>query len=185
MTQPLTILVLPGLGDSGPGHWQSLWEAQNPACVRVQQQDWDRPELSQWLAKLDAAVRTSAAPVVLLAHSLACSLVAQYAVRFGNRDKKIRAALLVAPADVDSAQHTPPETRGFSPLPLQPLPFHTTVVASRNDPYVDFERACEFARAWGAELVDAGEAQHINAASGVGEWPAGKRCLEELLARSA
>ncbi len=96
----------------------------------------------------------------------------------------VRAALLVAPADVDSLAHTPAETRCFAPMPLDALPFPATVVVSRNDPFVSFERGRLFAKAWGAELVDLGSVGHINAASGLGDWPAGRECLERLLSRA-
>ncbi|HVJ16938.1 MAG TPA: alpha/beta hydrolase [Polyangiaceae bacterium] len=184
MTAP-TILVLPGLGDSGPEHWQSRWENEWPTFVRVRQRSWDQPELSEWLAALEAAVSAAPTPTILLAHSLSCSLVVQFAARYGNPGACIRGALLVAPADVDSCEHTPPETRSFAPLPLLPLPFPSTVVASRNDPYVAFSRARELAGAWGAEFVDAGDIGHINAASGLGQWPDGKRCLDRLLERTS
>ena len=94
----------------------------------------------------------------------------------------VRAALLVAPADVDSPGHTPPETRSFAPMPLARLPFATTVIASRNDPYVTPERARAFAAAWGAAFVDAGALGHINAACGLGDWLDGHAHLDALLA---
>ena len=86
-------------------------------------------------------------------------------------------ALPVAPADVDSELHTPPEVRGFAPLPLEPLPFPAVVVASRTDPYVPFARARHFAERWRASFVDAGRRGHLNADSDLGEWPAGLRLL--------
>lgn len=96
----------------------------------------------------------------------------------------VRAALLVAPADVDSPAHTPPETRGFAPMPLARLPFPATVIASADDPYVAIDRARAFAAAWGARFVDGGTVGHINAASGLGDWAAGRRALDALVARA-
>jgi predicted alpha/beta hydrolase family esterase len=96
---------------------------------------------------------------------------------------RVRAALLVATADVDSPAHTPPETRDFAPKPRARLPFPATVIASRNDPYVTLERARAFAAAWGADFVDAGAIGHINAASGLGDWPEGRRWLRALVER--
>jgi predicted alpha/beta hydrolase family esterase len=177
------LLILPGLGGSGPEHWQTAWEACQPRCARVTQRDWDRPELGEWLARVDAAIAAAEGPVVLVAHSLACPLVAHGARRTGW--ERVAAALLVAPADVDSPAHTPPETRGFAPVPTAALPFPATVVASRNDPYVELERARHFAERWGATFVDLGEVGHINAASNLGDWPEGRRLLDELCARAA
>jgi uncharacterized protein len=176
------ILVVPGLGGSGPDHWQTRWETLHPRHRRVVQTHWDRPDREAWLAALATAIEDAGGPVALVAHSLGCALVAHAAARpFAAR---VRAALLVAPADVDSVACTPPETRVFAPMPLAPLPFASTVVASRTDPYVTFERARGFATAWGSELVDAGPRGHLNATSGLGDWPAGYAMLEALLARA-
>jgi predicted alpha/beta hydrolase family esterase len=176
------VLIVPGLGGSGPEHWQTRWEALYPRHVRVAQRDWERPRRDDWLASLETAVAAAGEPVVLVAHSLGCALVAHAASR--PYAPAIAAALLVAPADVDSPAHTPSETRDFAPLPLLPLPFPATVVASQDDPYATLARARAFASAWGAEFVDAGPRGHLNAASGLGDWPEGRRHLEALLARA-
>jgi len=173
------ILVLPGLGGSGPEHWQTLWERTHAGCVRVEQRDWDRPERAAWLSTLTAAIAAEPGPVFLVAHSLACALVAHWArehgalVRTGAGSARVRGALLVAPADVDAPERTPPETRSFAPMPREPLPFPATVVASQDDPFVALERARELAAAWGADFVDAGALGHLNAASGLADWPEG------------
>lgn len=180
---PLRLLILPGLGGSGPAHWQTRWEERLPGCTRVQQRDWDHPELAAWLASVDQAIAGTEGRVVLVAHSLACPLVAHGARR--PAWSRVAGALLVAPADVDSEEHTPPETRNFAPVPRAALPFPAVVVASSNDPFVTLSRAREFAAAWGAELVDVGAVGHINADSDLGEWAEGQRVLEGLIARAA
>jgi predicted alpha/beta hydrolase family esterase len=170
---------VPGLGGSGPEHWQTRWERLDPRCVRVVQRDWEHPDREAWLASLEAALTAAGAPAVIAAHSLGCALVAHAAGR--PLAARIRAALLVAPADVDSPDHTPPETRVFAPIPLRRLPFPATVVASQDDPFVALARARAFAAAWGAAFVDAGPRGHLNAASGLGDWPEGRRQLDALL----
>jgi uncharacterized protein len=191
---PLT-LILPGLNGSGPDHWQTRWEALYPRHVRLAQRDWDHPRRDDWLATLDATLGAAAGAagatgaagaagnrsVVLVAHSLGCALVAHAASR--PSAGIVAGALLVAPADVDSPVRTPAETRSFAPMPLGPLPFPATVVASENDPYVTLDRARSFAEAWGASFVDAGPRGHLNAASGLGNWPEGHRHWEALVAR--
>jgi uncharacterized protein len=174
-----TVLIVPGLGGSGPDHWQSLWEKHEPAFRRVEQADWDKPALDEWVNTLEAAVQAAGGPVVLVAHSLACSLVSHWA-GCGSVNR-IAGALLVSPSDIDSEAHTPPEVRGFSPMPLTPLPFPAVVVASANDPYVDFERARKFARSWNAQLVEVGDQGHINTASGHGEWREGRSLLARMI----
>jgi uncharacterized protein len=171
------ILIIPGLGGSGPEHWQSLWQARLSDARRVEQSDWDKPDRAGWIAQLDSAVAQSKEPPVLVAHSLSCALVACWAA--ANK-RPVRSALLVAPADVDSDTHTPPEAHVFRPMPMAHLPFPATVVASRDDPYVAFARAVAMAKAWDAELVDIGEAGHINTSAGYGEWPEGERLLQRL-----
>lgn len=170
------VLIIPGLGGSGPEHWQSLWEKRLGA-TRVEQADWDKPDRAGWLSALDAAIATAKASPVLVAHSLSCALVAHWAA---THRRPVHGALLVGPADVDSDTHTPPEAQVFRPMPMARLPFPAIVAASRDDPYVAFDRAAQFAHAWGAELFDAGEAGHINTAAGYGEWKAGEALLARL-----
>ena len=173
------ILILPGYADSGPDHWQSHWERADPACRRVVQADWLQPTRDAWLSALERAVAACAAPPVLVAHSLACSLVAHWAA---NPRARAKGALLVAPADVDSPRHTPDEVRSFSPIPMARLAFPSIVVASTEDPFYTMARAEALATAWGSRLVTLERAGHINADSGHGPWPEGRRLLDELIA---
>lgn len=170
------VLIVPGIGSSGPEHWQSRWEATEPSFRRVEMPSWNEPQLEGWLSSLAAAVDEAASPPVIVAHSLGCLAVAHHAARGGGA----RAALLVAPPD-PAGPAFPAAARSFAPVPLVPLPFRTRVVASRNDPYgcMDFARRC--AAAWGSELVDVGRAGHINVESHLGAWPAGRALLADLL----
>ncbi|WP_045234240.1 RBBP9/YdeN family alpha/beta hydrolase [Deinococcus pimensis] len=170
-----TVLVLPGWNSSGPDHWQTWLQARHPDFARVEQADWATPALADWTATLEAYVARHA-PVVLVAHSLACPTVAHWA-RAG--EDRVLGALLVAPADVERPD-LPAELTGFRDAPERPLPFPTTLVASRTDPYCTFERAAHLARAWNARLVDAGDVGHLNTASGHGPWPQGETLLEEI-----
>ena len=173
------MLILPGYGDSGPGHWQTIWEERH-GWTRVVQDDWERPDLDAWKRRLADALVTAREPVVLVAHSLACALVAHVA---GDACAgRIAAAFLVAPPDVDEVRHLLPEIETFAPMPLRPLPFPAVVVVSSNDPYAEPARARAFATAWGARLVELADAGHVNVDSGHGEWPDGRRLLDELLA---
>jgi predicted alpha/beta hydrolase family esterase len=177
MRSAAPVLVLPGYADSGPDHWQSHWERDDPALRRVVQHDWLMPRLADWLEILDRHVAACSTPPVLVAHSLGCALVAHWAARSRGT---ARGALLVAPADVDSPDHTPDEVRNFSPIPLVRLPFPGIVVASTDDAFVTVERAAALARAWGSRLVMLQGAGHINADAGFGPWPEGRALLAEL-----
>lgn len=171
------VLLLPGLYDSGPEHWQSHWERADPSFVRLTQRDWETPARADWVAALDQAVSRVGEEVVLAAHSTSCALVAFWAHATGRR---VRGALLVGPSDTEAPSY-PRGPTGWSPMPLAPIPFPTIVVASTDDEYVSAGRARTFAAAWGSRLVMIGAAGHINSASGLGDWPAGRALLAELL----
>lgn len=173
-----SVLVLPGYGDSDPDHWQSRWEAADPRLRRVRQHDWLEPRLDDWVATLDREVSASATPPVLVAHSLGCVLVAHWVQRTGRR---VRGALLVAPADVDAVADVLAAVESFRPVPLVSLPFPSIVVASDDDIYTTPTRADAFARAWGSRLVCLAGAGHINSESGYGDWPDGRALLDGLL----
>ena len=174
---PLTILILPGLGNSGPEHWQTHWE-QHYGYRRVEQHNWDQPVCADWVQTLDEAVSTADSGVVLVAHSLACATIAHWAA---TTQHSIAGALLVAPADVDQPDF-PTEVTGFRPMPLARLPFPSIIVASSNDEYVTLMRAQQFAKAWGSRLVNVGALGHINSETGLGLWPEGHALLLELVA---
>jgi predicted alpha/beta hydrolase family esterase len=174
---PGPVLTVPGLGCSGPEHWQSRWEASAPVAFRrVEQRDWDRPDLDGWRRALEDAVVAAGPSALLAAHSLSCSLVAHWA---RTTRRAVRGALLVAPADLD-APSAPPETVGFRPMPLERLPFPSILVASDDDPYATLARAEAFATAWGSRLVVVRGGGHLNAQSRLGDWPAGLALLREL-----
>ncbi len=179
MQKPARVFLVPGLGSSGPDHWQTHFERQHPEFVRVRQREWEAPDCAEWVATLARALAgEDLRNVVLVAHSLGCATVAYWAAQYGLR---IRGALLVAPADVDTARFAAFPTTGFVPMPMQRLPFPSTVVASSDDEWAPLVRTRQFAAAWGSEFVDIGPAGHINADSGHGPWPAGLALLGKWL----
>lgn len=177
MTDP-RILLLPGWNNSGPDHWQSRWQALY-GDVRVEQHDWARPLRGDWMAQLEEAVLASEVPVVLVAHSMGCLLVAAWAAHSQNTHR-VQAALLVAPGDLER-EALRGQLSSWQPIVREPLPFSTLLVCSQNDPYYDFERARGFADDWHARVVDYGLRGHLNAESGLGDWPEGRQLLVDLL----
>lgn len=171
-------LILPGIGNSGPDHWQSHWERANPSFVRIQQRDWDNPICEEWVETLENTLASIGTNIVLVAHSLAAVLVAHWAATSGL---KIKGALLVAPPNPDGPEF-PKEAVGFSPVPLKPLAFPSIVVASTNDPYGSIEFARSVAAAWGSRFTSVGSAGHINSESGLGEWNEGFTLFQQLAA---
>jgi len=172
------VLILPGWQNSGPQHWQSLWE-QRHGYVRVEQHDWDKPLRGDWLARLEEAVLACDEPAVLVAHSLGCILVSAWAAR-SRHTLRVKSALLVAPGDAERLEIRD-QLRTWSPIDLAALPFPSVLVASRDDPYCDFDRARLFAYAWGSQFMDYGASGHLNAESGLASWPEGHVLLQDLM----
>ncbi|MBP8018460.1 MAG: serine hydrolase family protein [Hylemonella sp.] len=176
----VTTLILPGWQNSGPQHWQSRWERLY-GYQRVDQHDWMHPLRGDWMMQLDEAVLAMPANerVVLAAHSLGCLLVTAWASHSQHKHR-VQGALLVAPGDAQR-----PELQAllpsWSPIILsKSLPFASVLYGSQNDPYCSFDRAREFATAWGSRFIDYGASGHINAESNLGDWPDGHASLVEL-----
>lgn len=177
------ILTVPGLNNSGPGHWQTAWEQRLPDCRRVDLGMWDDPHRNTWVNKLNLAIERAGRPVVLVAHSLGCFAVAWWAEFERPRaDHPVIGALLVAPPDVEENARDRRLTR-FAPVPPSELPFPSILVGSRNDPYMSIGQARRVARTWGSRFADAGEVGHINADSRLGDWAFGRLLLNQLLPR--
>ena len=151
------LLTVPGIDNSGPGHWQTIWEREDAACRRVHLGAWSAPGREAWVSRLNCAIAAATRPAILIAHSLGCHARQQY-----------------APID--------PRLRPFGPVVRKRLAFPALLVASRNDPYASYGHARRMARIWGARMVDAGPMGHINAASGLRDWPYGKYLVQRLIA---
>lgn len=174
---PSPILILPGIHGSGEGHWQTAWERSMVGACRVEAPDWARPVRADWVGALERAVAGRGPETVLVAHSLGCLQVVHWA---SQTRLAVRAALLVAPPDPAGASF-PTAAAGFAPLPSDPLPFASVVVASADDEYATPQFARHCAQAWGSRFVDVGRCGHINVASGLGDWPEGRRILSALM----
>jgi hypothetical protein len=171
-----TILTLPGIGGSGPQHWQSLWENEY-GFIRIEQKEWETPDRADWVANIQNVVsKYDPKDIILVGHSAVCGAITEWAKQYQT---KIKGALLVAPADAEAVTF-PTGAVGFRPMPLIKLPFHSIVVTSTNDYYVTLESATEFAHAWGSELINIGDAGHINVTSGFGKWDNGLEILKRL-----
>lgn len=167
------ILIVPGLHDSGPGHWQSRWQEFYPAFERVEQRQWDVPDLESWSEQIGHALRRSARPAVIIAHSFGCLATVHRSLAHAPN---LYGALLVAPAD--------PLKLGVNEASLQgSLPFPSAVVASEDDPWMRLERSFSWGARWGSDFINAGALGHINADSGLGVWLSGLAQLQRLVQR--
>ena len=179
------ILTIPGLHNSGPTHWQSLWEHKFADCERVDLGRWSNPDKDEWVKRIAEAIDAESEPVLIAAHSLGCHAVGWWnALERPGADSKVLGALLVAPPQVEGPG-IDPRIAGFAPVVRQRLPFTSILAASQNDPYIPFGQAKKLARIWGSRLVDVGPLGHINADSGIGNWPYGRYLLDRLIAAVA
>lgn len=176
-TGDLRILTLPGWQGSRADHWQSRWE-RLCGYQRVEQHDWLQPRRGDWMARLEEVLLSEPSPALLVAHSLGCHLVAAWAAH-SRHTARVQAALLVAPPDTERPD-MPPQLHTWRPIVRTRLPFPATVAASSDDPYCTTARAAEMAQAWGASLWTAGPLGHLNADSGLGDWPQGLQLLHDL-----
>ena len=176
MTRP--VLIVPGLNGSADGHWQRYWLADHEDAVLVEQADWFNPQPGRWLHRLEQAL-VAHPGALIIAHSLGSILAARLAT--SSVAPLVGGALLVAPADIERTALLHARTYEFGAMPADRLPFPAFVVASRNDPYMAFEKAQTAARAWGAPLVDLGAAGHINIQSGFGRWARGYDLAGQVL----
>lgn len=170
-TSDADILIIPGLGGGGPDHWYARWEARLSTARRILPDDPARPDLEQWRSAIAGAVATARRPVVFIAHSLGALAVAHAARSLPAGAAK--GAMLVAPPSEEAIARVAEIEAGFAPIPRDPLPFPSWLVASRSDPWSDFAASEDLALAWGARLLDAGDSGHINDNSGHGPWPEG------------
>lgn len=177
----VAVLTVPGLDNSGPGHWQSRWERDHSSIARVDLGIWHSPRRNPWVTKLDQAIREAQAPVVLVAHSLGCLAVAWWAALAGQPwGSPVAGALLVAPPDLDTLEVLR-IGQDFRPRPKVLFPFASIIVASSDDPYATLERQFDMAKDWGSHFVDAGLLGHINAEAGLVDWFEGQALLGRLI----
>ncbi len=156
------ILIIPGRGGSGEAHWQTHLQRALPAARRVEQADWDAPDLRAWARRIDTLARRCETPPLAIAHSFGCLALAAADRLFGT---PIAASFLVAPAE--------PARFGIADVEvLRPLAHPSDLLASTDDPWLQFSRVEELAEAWGARLHVLGALGHINVDSGFGPWPA-------------
>ena len=179
----VTVLFVPGLRDHVADHWQTLLAAEIPGSIIVEPLTEDRLSRDARVKALDAALNRINGDVVIAAHSAGALMVANWALA---PTRRILGALLATPADVEKPlpagypAYDDLAANGWVPIPRKLLPFRAIVVASRNDPLGQFEKIAGLAKAWGAELHDAGDVGHLNPAAGYGRWDGALPLLERL-----
>lgn len=179
-SQTTHYLILPGWQGSPDDHWQSHWQRSLPNASRVEQADWHNPDPHSWVAALERQVAAARSPLILVAHSLGCVTVARWAAQAPLASlRKVRGALLVAPADVERT-NCPEALQGFAPISRELLPFPSLLVSSDNDHAANAARALQLARDWGSQAAILSGAGHINVKSGHQRWEQGFAYLYRL-----
>jgi predicted alpha/beta hydrolase family esterase len=179
----LRVLVVPGLHDSGPAHWQSWLQAHFKRSLRVRQHDWSVPDLDRWAARIEATLASQPpARWIAVAHSFGCLALVRHllerAATSGPRGNGIRAALLVAPADPGKFGIDAASQRSRLDVP-------SALLASETDPWMHIDAARLWGRTWGSRFINLGDAGHINAESGFGPLPQAKALVVEMAGRLA
>jgi predicted alpha/beta hydrolase family esterase len=178
-----TILIVPGLRDHVPGHWQTLLEAKLAKVRSVPPLEHNKLSLAARVEAIQRELDAIAGPVILVAHSAGVLMVVHWAAL---HKRPIKGALLAAPPDLAASwpdnYPTPDSLRanGWSPLPRDRLPFPSILAASSNDYLASVDAAARMARDWGSELVNLGDVGHLNPAAGYGEWPQAERLIQAL-----
>ncbi|MBG1231042.1 RBBP9/YdeN family alpha/beta hydrolase [Aestuariivirga litoralis] len=169
------ILIIAGYEGSGPDHWQSRIVKKLPSARMVEQEDWLYGSLDVAVDTLVAAVAAATKPVVFVAHSAGCILIAHAMPKMREQGlvDRLKGGYLVAPPSEEAIAGLAGIDPKFKHVPRDPLPFPSLLIASSNDPFSTMEQSADLSAAWGSQLVEAGEQGHINAASGHGPWPEG------------
>ena len=172
---PVRLLIIPGLNDSGPAHWQTWLQAHHSRrASRAEQDDWVDADLARWSQRVASVVaRHPHARWVAVAHSFGCLAVLHHLAQGGTG---VHAALLVAPAD-------PAKFGVAAELPQSGLRIPSVLLASETDPWMKYESAVAWARVWGSQLIGLGDAGHINTEAGFGPLPVAKSQVELMVQR--
>lgn len=182
-----TVLIVPGLRDRVETHWQTLLAKQLPQVQTVPPMGREDLDCTKRVQAIEAAMAAIKGPVVIVAHSGGCVMVAHWAHTSAHAHR-VAGALLATPPDFDEAMPEGYPTLaalqagGWLPVPRKPLPFRSLVATSDNDPLADRARVLALAQDWGSDTVDLGAVGHLNPTSGYGEWPMAVALIEQLSA---
>jgi len=162
------LLIVPGLQDSGPAHWQSWLQGQYRDSLRVRQRDWGEPDLDRWAARIATTLEHAGDghTWIAVAHSFGCMALARHLQL--TPDSPVVAALFVAPAE--------PDKFGVAELlPHHRLAVPSALVGSDTDPWMSAASTRRWAERWGSHWLTLGDAGHVNSESGFGPLPFAKR----------
>ncbi|NRH26594.1 alpha/beta fold hydrolase [Pseudomonas sp. MS19] len=178
-----TVLIIPGLRDEVPDHWQTLLAKKLERVRSVPPLEDNKLSLVARLEAIQRELDQIDGPVIIVAHSAGVLMTVHWAAL---NQRPIKGALLVAPPDLEA--EWPPgyptaqtlKANGWIPLPREPLPFPSILAVSSNDPLCSLQAASQMAEDWGSKRVDLGAVGHLNPAAGFGEWPEANALINQL-----
>ncbi|MFX0578293.1 RBBP9/YdeN family alpha/beta hydrolase [Nocardia nepalensis] len=183
-----TVVIVPGLRDHIPDHWQTLLAERLDNVRTVPPLEHDKLSRAARVAALDAVLADIDGPAALVAHSAGVMITVHWAQQ---ATRPVHGALLATPPDFETPlpQGYPSldqlDADGWTPIPWRRLPFPSIVAASTSDPLASYRRVAGMAEAWGSRLVELGDVGHLNPASGYGYWPQAEELLRELITTSS
>lgn len=182
----IVIVIVPGLRDHVPEHWQTLLEAKLARTRTVVSVAPLREDGLNCAARVEAIQRTVQAiegPIIFVAHSGGVIMLVHWAQKYRHA---VQGALLAAPPDFETplpAGYPALDTlraNGWLPVPTGRLPFPSLIAASTNDPLASYASVESMAQQWGGTLVNVGAVGHLNPASGFGEWLRAEQLLQQI-----
>ncbi|HEX3383129.1 MAG TPA: alpha/beta hydrolase [Paraburkholderia sp.] len=170
---PPRLVTVPGLHGSEGAHWQTWLERQFARSLRVDQANWDAPDLALWAKSLRDLLARERGPFVLAAHSFGC-LATAHALQQGGLASDVIGVLFVAPA-------SPRKFAFAGPFDARRIGVPSILIGSETDPWMALADARELAQRLGSAFVNLGDAGHINTAAGFGPWPRAKYFVDTLV----
>lgn len=184
--QDMHVVLIPGMRDRLKDHWQEILAESLQHVTLVPPAGKKDFSLTARITAIDQAVATAQLPVLLVAHSVGCVMLAHWAQSSGLLGK-VKGALLVTPPDLEKVLPTGyPSAQEFAehlwtPVPHQNFPFKSIVASSSNDPLCAPDKAAAMGEAWGSRLAHLGAVGHLNPLSGFGYWPNAEQLMVDLL----
>ncbi|MER7245197.1 alpha/beta hydrolase [Kribbella sp. NPDC000426] len=177
----MTFIIIPGLDGSDEHHWQSRWESEwLTPTIRIQPASWTSPDLTDWSDAITRAVAQVPDDITFITHSLGCHALAHWLTQ--SPPARIRGAFLVAPPDPEAPTFPRDRLPTFTSLPTPRLPVPAVLVTSTDDPYCSPAAATRLARSWATPHIALPDLGHINTASNLDLWPAGRDLLTAFTA---
>lgn len=180
-----TVLIVPGLRDHVDAHWQTLLAQRLPRVHGVPPMGRENLDCAARVQAIERAMDGIEGPVVIVAHSGGCVMVAHWAQQTRHASR-VRGCLLATPPDFERPMPEGYPTldmlqaSGWLPVPCTPLPFPSLVATSDNDPLGALDRIQALAQDWGSAIEDLGAVGHLNPASGFGPWPQAEALIARL-----